>query len=173
MHLLHPQKLSVWFITISDRNPVLNKGFPKKKMLLCTSIIALISLILIFQSKATFFPKEIWIWMSHLCSQARHHSEGGQMVFMQYLYIKHVRLLGLDYIVQTWPSRPSLSWSDIQNENPILCNSDKFAFVTWKPRFDKWLASLGQIFIHRDSSGLWPKMHYIACRSLKICSYYI
>lgn len=53
-------------------------------MLLCTSVIALISLILISQSKATFLPKEIRVLMSGVSRSElahRHHSDGAGTFF--------------------------------------------------------------------------------------------
>lgn len=77
--------------------------FERKKMLLCTSVIALISLILISQSKATFLPKEIRVLMSGVSRSElahRHHSDGAGTFFFsqrsEYLY--SVTLLGFSWL---------------------------------------------------------------------------
>lgn len=65
--------------------------FERKKMLLCTSVIALISLILISQSKATFLPKEIRVLMSGVSRSElahRHHSGGAGTFFFFFSAIR-------------------------------------------------------------------------------------
>lgn len=74
-------------------------------MLLCTSVIALISLILISQSKATFLPKEIRVLMSGVSRSElahRHHSDGAGTFFsssQQSEYLYSVTLLGFSWLL--------------------------------------------------------------------------
>lgn len=73
-------------------------------MLLCTSAIALISLILMSQSKATFLPKEIRVLMSGLTSRGHDWQTvitvmGRDTFFMQSVYLNLSCFLACLYCV--------------------------------------------------------------------------
>lgn len=137
MHLSRPQKKKLeafqqYGIEIQSQT----KAF-WRKMLLCTSDLALISLILISQSKATFLSKEIRVWMSHLTSQVHNWHEditvmGNRYFFMQSVCLNSVLASSYRVYEVQWRLTPvELKYREIhmfpfkKNENSI-----KFKFMT-------------------------------------------
>lgn len=137
MHLSRPQKKKLeafqqYGIEIQSQT----KAF-WRKMLLCTSDLALISLILISQSKATFLSKEIRVWMSHLTSQVHNWQEditvmGNRYFFMQSVCLNSVLASSYRVYEVQWRLTPvELKYREIHMfPFKMKENSIKFKFMT-------------------------------------------